>query len=104
LTPWGWFGYLFLYPLLEEIIFRAGLLRWADGHWPQWRGWRTNLGVSILFGAAHLWSWPWTHAVAVVIPSLALGWLMQRFGRLSICVVTHSVFNAMRYFAVAYLS
>lgn len=97
MTSFFWLSALVLYPLLEEIIFRAGLLSWADKHWTQWRGWRTNLGVSLLFGLAHAWAWPWAHAAAVLVPSLVLGWLMQRYGRLSICVLTHSAFNALRY-------
>ncbi len=103
MTAWGWLAALLIYPFLEELVFRAGLLQWADEKWPQWRGWRTNLGVSVLFGLAHVWAWPLTHAAAVVIPSLVLGWLMQRYHRLSICVVVHSAFNAVRYLAGPYV-
>ncbi len=94
-TAWPWLASLLVYPLLEELVFRAGLLHWADARWPLWRGWRTNLGVSLLFGLAHAWAWPWIHALAVVLPSLALGWLMQRHGRLAWCVLLHSAFNAV---------
>jgi len=92
---WPWLATLLVYPLLEETIFRGGLLPWADRRWPHWRGWRSNLGVSLLFGLAHAWAWPWAHALAVVLPSLALGWLMQRSGRLLWCVLLHAVFNAI---------
>lgn len=97
MTTEAWLLALLIYPLLEEWIFRGVLLRWCDERWPRWRGWRTNLGVSLLFGLAHAWVWPWTHAVAVVIPSLALGWLMQRYGRLSLCVAVHGALNAVHY-------
>jgi membrane protease YdiL (CAAX protease family) len=96
-TAQAWLLGLLVYPFLEELVFRAGLLRWADRRWPRWRGWRTNLGVSVVFGLTHAWVWPWPHALAVVLPSLALGWLMQRYGRLGLCVAMHSLFNLVGY-------
>ena len=99
----AWLFGLLVYPVLEELVFRAGLLRWADGRWPRWRGWRTNLTVSVVFGLAHAWAWPWMHAVAVVAPSFVLGWLMQRYRSLALCVAVHAAFNAVRYAAAPWI-
>ena len=88
---------LVAYPLLEEWVFRGVLLREADERWPKWRGWRTNLAVSLLFGAAHIPAWPLVHAGAVVFPSLVLGGVWQRYRRLWMCVALHCGANACAY-------
>lgn len=86
---------LAVYPLLEEWLFRGMLLRELDQRFLKWRGWRTNLAVSILFGLAHAVAWPISHAAAVVLPSLLFGWLWQRYQRLWLCVAVHAACNVV---------
>ncbi len=94
---------LLVYPLLEEYIFRANLLHWLDMRLPGWRGWKTNVVVSSLFAVAHLWAWPPLHCIAVFFPSLALGWLWQRYQKLWLCVAVHATFNAIGFALNPYL-
>lgn len=82
-----------VYPMLEEYLFRALLLREADSRFVQWRGWRTNLAVSVLFGLAHLFAWPVMHAAAVILPSLFFGFLWQRYQRWWLCSLAHGMAN-----------
>lgn len=90
----SWLLSLLVYPILEEYVFRANLLQWLDTRLARWRGWLTNVIVSLVFSLAHLWVWPLMHCVAVFFPSLVFGWLWQRNQKLWICVVTHAIFNA----------
>jgi uncharacterized protein len=93
---------LLVYPLLEEWVFRAGILQWLDTRWLAMRGWRTNALVSGLFAAAHLWAWPLGHAVAVFVPSLLFGWVWQRWQKLWLCTIVHAACNAAGYAIGAY--
>ena len=101
-TAFGLLLGLLIYPLLEECVFRFGLLQWADSRWPAWRGWRTNAAVSLIFAALHLWAWPWLHAVAVFFPSLLFGAIWQRTQKLWLCVAAHSACNAVGYALAIY--
>lgn len=85
---------LLLYPTLEEYVFRGNLLPWVARAWPVLRPVGANLITSLVFSAAHLPSWPWAHAALVFWPSLLLGWVMQRTGRLEACIGLHALMNA----------
>jgi len=93
-TAWGLGSALLVYPVLEEFIFRGQVLPALTRRFPAWRPWQANLATSLLFGAAHLPWWPLAHAAAVVAPSMVLGLLMQRTGRLAWCVAAHAAMNA----------
>jgi membrane protease YdiL (CAAX protease family) len=103
---------LAVYPLLEEWVFRAGILRWLDLRSQkasecygdqagpalastQRVAWFNNVLTSLLFSAMHLWSWPLAHAAAVFVPSLLLGWLWQWRQRLWLCVLVHAAMNTV---------
>lgn len=95
--PWRLAGFLLLYPLVEEWVFR-GLLQ---GELLQ-RGWgrrlhlgisRANLVTSLLFVALHLVNHPPAWALAVLLPSLVLGHLRERHGSLLPALLLHPLFN-----------
>ncbi|KQP17777.1 hypothetical protein ASF43_07835 [Pseudorhodoferax sp. Leaf267] len=87
---------LLIAPVAEEIVFRAGLQDWL-----QRRAWagsprvRTALAIglsSLVFALCHALahgSWP---ALAVVVPSLALGLVYQACG-LGVAIGCHAWFN-----------
>ena len=96
--PAAWLVSVLLAPVVEEYLFR-GLLQGALLQRPRlarrWFGISgANVLVSIAFAAAHLWSRPSTAAVAVLLPSLALGACRERYGILAPCMVLHAFWNA----------
>lgn len=81
------------YPLLEETIFRWGMLGWLDQREGAWHQQVNNVVTSLSFSAAHLVVWGAWHAVAVFVPSFILGLVWQRWRSLLCCVALHGVFN-----------
>jgi membrane protease YdiL (CAAX protease family) len=84
---------LSVYPLLEEAIFRWGMLGWLDQREGAWQPQVNNVVTSLSFSAAHLAAWGIWHAVAVFVPSFILGMVWQRWHSFVCCVALHSVFN-----------
>lgn len=104
--PWAWAMLVLLLPAAEELVFR-GLLQ---GQLLRLSAWRrvgpvsaANLVTSLAFGVAHLWAQPPTWALAVVIPSLVLGHLRERFGSVWPAMVMHAFFNAGFFLGAALL-
>ena len=87
---------LLLAPVLEEVVLRGGLhepLRRRSDFWG-----RPAVAVgltAVAFGLAHLWLAPWTHALAVMVPALAIGVVFERTRSIFACVMVHAAFNAM---------
>jgi membrane protease YdiL (CAAX protease family) len=84
-------------PVLEEIVFRAGLqeellrqarLRAAMG------AFSANLLTALAFAAAHLALRPSLLAGLTVLPALLIGAVYQRQRRVAPCIVLHALFNA----------
>lgn len=95
-SGWTW---LLWAPLLEEIVFRAGLHRaWlrrpeAASSWLQISS--VNLGVALVFGLAHaLWRSGWI-GLATVPVALGIGWVFEKTGRVRDCVLIHAACNAI---------
>jgi membrane protease YdiL (CAAX protease family) len=92
---------LLLSPALEECVVRAGLQEWlirrgsaspsasASPAWPIW----PVLASATVFGALHIAS-GWPHALAVMVPGLALAMLYQRTRSWRWCALAHSGMNA----------
>lgn len=89
---------LLLAPLIEEVFFRAvvhaSLLR-RFAHWRSTHFSAANLATAILFGALHLVYAPAPHAIAVVLPALAIGWVFERWRSVVACVALHAAFNGI---------
>lgn len=94
---WRYVLVLFAYPVLEEIIFRWGLLAWLDKQFPQLPRIATNIAASAVFVAAHFYVQVSLLAAAVFVPSLVLGFVWQRRRSLVLCVMLHSAFNLIWY-------
>lgn len=83
-----------LVPLSEEMIFRAGLFRFARTRVPRWVA---IIGTSLVFGALHVeWS---NHmkGIASFLPLTALASIFclayERTGRIATTMVAHALFN-----------
>lgn len=87
---------LLISPVLEEAAFRGGLQSVFLARWPKSIGLRgislSNVLTSVCFTAAHVFLGNWTSAY-VLLPSLALGVVFERSGKLWPCIVLHGGFN-----------
>lgn len=88
---------LVIAPVLEEIVFRAGLqeellrrahLRAAMG------AVSANVLTALAFAAAHLALRPSLLSGLTVVPALFIGAIYQRQRRLAPCIALHALFNA----------
>jgi len=97
-APWRTLGLLVLASIVEEIVFRGGLLRLLR-RWPAGRAsWHSissaNALTSAAFALAHLWNHPPLAALGVLPISLLLGWAFERSGeRLALPIGLHLYFN-----------
>lgn len=98
----GFVSVVIWYPFWEELLFR-GLLQ---GELIE-RGWirpwacglsGANMFVSLLFTVFHLWSHSPIWAVLVFFPSLAFGYLRDRFGSAVPSILMHMWYNSGYFF------
>lgn len=87
----------FVYPVLEEIVFRGllqgTLLKWGAGR-KRWRGITLSNGVtSIIFMLAHFVSHAWNWAVAVLAPSLIFGYFRDKYQSIMPSIILHIFYN-----------
>jgi membrane protease YdiL (CAAX protease family) len=92
-------------PLVEEVIFRAGLQTWLidrlAAHPRVGRlapALQAALAISLTalaFAAAHLARQPGLLSLLTVLPALLLGGLYQQQRRLRCCVLLHGIFNGL---------
>jgi membrane protease YdiL (CAAX protease family) len=80
-------------PLLEEIVFRAGLqealLQRCDSA-PL-----ANVVTAFTFAAAHVAVHADAQTALTLLPALAIGLVYQRQRRLAPCIAWHALFNAV---------
>ena len=78
-------------PLAEEIVFRLGLQQaLLDARLAPWQA---NAGTAVVFGSLHALLQAWPGGLATALPSLLLGLVYQRTGRVSHCVLLHAALN-----------
>ena len=94
---WQWLGVLIWQPLWEEVLFRGmvqGQLLKSGWGRSGWRGLSTaNLVASLAFTAMHFLYHPPLWAASVLLPSLAFGWLRDRYSNTWPCIITHVLYN-----------
>lgn len=85
-------------PIVEEFVFRGALfsaLRYS---------WFGKTGAVILTAAAwalvHGMAAPWLFVFIIFIMGLALGWLLLRFGSLTVTIVCHACWNTFSSLAI----
>lgn len=98
---WAWASFLWVQPVLEELVFRGILqgqaLQLTTRHGqPRRLGLVTlaNVLVTLVFVLLHLRAQPLAWAFAVAGPSLVLGHLRERFGSVWPAIWVHAVYNA----------
>jgi uncharacterized protein len=97
--PWRLLGFLLLYPVIEEWLFR-GLLQGELLRRP-WGPSRylgisiANLLTTVAFVLLHFVHQPPGWALAVAVPSLVLGHFRERYSSLWPPVMLHVLFNAV---------
>lgn len=93
----GWAPLLLLViaPVLEEIVWRAGLQE-ALLTRTRWPAASINLGVAASFALAHtlrapdsVWAW------LTLLPAWVIGQAYQRWRRLGPCIALHAAMNAL---------
>lgn len=91
---------LLLTCVAEEAFFR-GLLQRPLYQWLSQRGvganqaaWCAIVGVSILFGLAHL-AGGGAYALVATVASVGYGWAYQRSGRIEVAIVAHAALNVV---------
>lgn len=95
---WSMMGFVLLWPVVEELLFRgviqrellrlpalAKIFAGISG---------ANALTSVLFASLHLVNHPPLWAAAVLVPSLVLGYTLERYQRLLVPMLLHSLFNA----------
>lgn len=96
-TPLGQILVIGVLPVIEEIVFRAGLYRWLRariGPIP------ANLAVSIVFAVLHGLT---PLSVLRGAGSVLMTWLYEKTGNLWSAVASHACFNALVSLVPAYL-
>ncbi len=90
-------GFLLIYPLVEEVLFRGviqGELLRRPFFARSFSGISAaNVVTSALFVLLHLMNQPLGWAVAVALPSLALGYFRERYQGVGLPILLHVLFN-----------
>ncbi len=93
----------FIYPVLEEMVFRGllqgGLHKWLMRGW-LWKGisW-ANVLTSLVFMLAHFINHSWYWAVTVLGPSLIFGYFRDKYQSITPSIILHVFYNFM-YFGI----
>lgn len=87
---------VFIYPVVEEIIFRGYLqpflaTRFASRYGPLTQA---NVLTSLLFAGMHLLNQPPVWALLVFFPSLVFGYFKDRHNNLLAPILLHGFYNA----------
>ena len=100
ITPVAFIIPVFIYPILEEIVFRGAVLEFLHKKIPGILFFyltKANVITSILFTALHFFYHPPLWASAVFIPSLVFGFLKECYQNLVPPILLHVFFNAGYY-------
>ena len=96
--PWLLMSLLLFFPLVEELLFRgviqAALLQRPFLAIRQLGISPANLITSILFVGLHLFNHSPAWALAVLLPSLTLGYMREHYQNLVVPIYLHIFFNA----------
>jgi membrane protease YdiL (CAAX protease family) len=97
---WFHFKLLLWGPVVEEIVFRAGLQRQLMGYFH--KHWIANGITSVAFALLHYILSGNLASLAIFAPSIALGWLYQRTGKVAWPMALHAVFNLLYILATCF--
>lgn len=100
ITPLSFIIPVILYPVLEEIVFRGAVMEFLQTKIPGMvflKISKANIITSILFTLLHFFYHPPLWASAVFLPSLAFGFVKERYQSLIPPILLHVFFNAGYY-------
>lgn len=80
-------------PIVEELVFRAGLQKWLAQKLG--RPYLANVLSSFMFALMHYALSGNLATLLVFLPSMLLGWVYQKTNSLMWAIVLHSIFNLM---------
>jgi membrane protease YdiL (CAAX protease family) len=96
-APAAWIALLLTAPVVEEVVFRAGvqeqLLRRLPGR-QTGAAFAANALTALAFAAAHMAAHADTRAALTAVPALLIGRVYQHRRRLAPCIALHALFNA----------
>jgi membrane protease YdiL (CAAX protease family) len=78
-------------PVVEELVFRAGLQKWLMHRLSN--AWVANCTTSFLFAGMHYALAGHLATGLVVVPSIALGWAYSKTNSLALVIGLHASFN-----------
>jgi membrane protease YdiL (CAAX protease family) len=92
---------VFIYPILEEMVFRG----WLQGELYDWKkgkiSWKNisiaNVLCSIVFATAHLFHHSMLWAMMTFFPSLIFGYFRDRYKSIYPSIILHIFYNAGYY-------
>jgi membrane protease YdiL (CAAX protease family) len=84
-----------LSPVAEEFFFRGFLQSWLKKKMTSvlFHVSLANVTASLLFSLVHMAGWGVEHGLMVFAPSLIIGVLYDRTGRVSFAILLHSIYN-----------
>ncbi|MGE4466035.1 JDVT-CTERM system glutamic-type intramembrane protease MrtJ [Sphaerochaeta sp.] len=87
--------FFILAPVAEELFFRGFLQNWLKKRITAiYLGVSAaNVATSVLFAGVHMVGWGAEHGFMVFAPSLLIGILYDRTGRVSFAIFLHSIYN-----------
>lgn len=82
-------------PVAEEIFFRGFVQNWLKKRITSivFGVSGANVLTSVLFAVVHMAGWGAEHGLMVFAPSLIIGILYDRTGRVSFAILLHSIYN-----------
>jgi membrane protease YdiL (CAAX protease family) len=90
-TAAQWVVLVVVAPLLEEVVFRAGLHEWLLRRSTKFR--TANLLTALVFGGAHVLLRADPLAWATALPALLIGRVYEQTRRVRWCVALHAAMN-----------
>jgi uncharacterized protein len=85
-------------PIVEEIVFRGALFSALR------RSWFGKIGAVVItagvWAVMHGFAAPWLFVFIIFLMGLALGWLLLRFGSLTVTIMCHAVWNLFSSLAI----
>jgi uncharacterized protein len=85
-------------PIVEEVIFRGALFSALRNSWFGKTG--AVVLTAAVWALVHAFAAPWLFVFIIFIMGLALGWLLLRFGSLTVTIVCHACWNLFSSFAI----
>jgi uncharacterized protein len=85
-------------PIVEEFIFRGVIFSTLRNSWFGKTG--AVVFTAAVWALVHALAAPWLFVFVIFIMGLALGWLLLRFGSLTVTIVAHACWNTFSSLAI----